>query len=207
MPEIAIVPHIPCIVPETHQPAVKHPGFARFIFLGRICKMKNLLFALRALSGINGAMLEIYGPVEDHRYWKECQDKIVLNNISTLHYGEVAYDRVLPTLQRGHFFILPTLGENFCHALFEALAAGCTPILSNKTSWHDLMEKESGWTLPLEHLDMWQRVISRCVEMDQEEYSACSLSSHRYAVEWFKRQDFAKQYSEMFSRAITSPHT
>jgi glycosyltransferase involved in cell wall biosynthesis len=197
-----IIPDIPSIVPGNHKPAIKMQGFARFIFLGRICKMKNLLFAIQALSRTKNVALEIYGPIEDHRYWKECESEITLNSLAAFHYGELPHERVLPTLQRGHFFILPTLGENFCHALFEALAAGCTPLISNKTSWHDLMEKEAGWTLPLTQPDMWDRTISRCIDMNQDEYSDCSIGAHRYAMSWVKRQDFATRYSAMFNTEL-----
>ena len=51
-----------------------------------------------------------------------------------------------------HFFILPTLGENFGHVFIEALAAGCPLIISNRTPWLELEKKGIGWDIPLENL-------------------------------------------------------
>lgn len=198
MESIKVVPDIPCAVPPTCTPAKKYPGAARFIFISRISPKKNILQAVDLMSGISGASYDVYGPIEDRAYWAKCESLASRIDVVMRHRGNLTPEEVLPTFNRGHFFLFPTLSENFGHVIFESLAAGCPPIISNRTPWNDLMEQEAGWILPLEWPDMWKRVISRCIAMNQAQYDEVSQSSHRYAIEWMQRQQFSQKYTELF---------
>ena len=54
---------------------------------------------------------------------------------------------------------LPTAGENFGHAIQEALAAGCPVLISDRTRWRDLAPKGVGWDLPLSAPDRFVAVL------------------------------------------------
>jgi glycosyltransferase involved in cell wall biosynthesis len=52
----------------------KVPGEARFVFLSRLARKKNLSQALRLLTKARGEVtFDIYGTSEDPAYWAECQ--------------------------------------------------------------------------------------------------------------------------------------
>ena len=51
------------------------------------------------------------------------------------------------TLAGYDLFLLPTRGENFCHAVFDALEAGLPVLISDQTPWQDLAG--AGYALPL----------------------------------------------------------
>jgi glycosyltransferase involved in cell wall biosynthesis len=81
--------------------------------------------------------LSIYGPAEDLEYWLLCQRQIELMpvNINIKYYGEVEHKIVPLVLSKADVFILPTLGENFGHVIFEALSVGTPVIISDNTPW------------------------------------------------------------------------
>lgn len=66
----------PAIAPVTGDAItrpVKRPGQARFVFLSRVARKKNLHFALELLRRIDGEMVfDIYGPPEDAGYVNQC---------------------------------------------------------------------------------------------------------------------------------------
>lgn len=58
-------------------------------------------------------------------------------------------------------FLFPTLGENYGHVIFEALAAGCPVIVSDQTPWQDLEKREVGWVIPLADQQRYCQVIEQ----------------------------------------------
>ena len=139
--------------------------------------MKNLAFALRALSGVRGEVsLDIHGTADDEPYWRECQAEMTRlhANVVTRYHGALAPDAVLATFAAHDFSVLPTLGENFGHVVLESLLAGCPVVLSDRTSWPDLGETGAGFTLPLEDPEAWTRALQACVDMGREEHERLS---------------------------------
>lgn len=163
----------------------KKSGEAKIIFLSRFMKKKNFKWLLENLSGIKGKLeIGIYGPLEDAEYWKECKKiiKTLPKNIQVEAKGAVPHEEVLPTLAKYHFFIMPTLGENFGHIFLEALAAGCPLIISDKTPWLDLEEKGIGWDLSLEEPGRWIEKLNFCIGLDQASYSSLSCNARKFAT-------------------------
>jgi len=165
----------------------KESGAARMIFLSRFMRKKNFKWLLEHLENIKGHLsIDIYGPLEDGEYWEECQKiiKRLPENIKVQSKGSIEYEQTAETLFEYHFFILPTLAENFGHVFLEALAAGCPLIISNRTPWLNLEEKGIGWDLPLENPTDWINKINRCISMNNEEYRQTSSNARTYAVDW-----------------------
>src|SRR5690606_2741866 len=128
----------------------KVPGHARFIFLSRINPIKNLLFALELLRELQGNVeLDVAGPPQGV-YWQQCRELIntMPPNVTVNYRGSVPHEQVPETLAAAHFFLLPTLNENFGHAIFEAFAVGLPVIISDQTPWQALQEKGIGWDIP-----------------------------------------------------------
>ena len=47
---------------------------------------------------------------------------------------------------------------------------GCPVLISDQTPWRSLEEKGVGWDLPLSKPEMFQEVLERCVDVNDEEY-------------------------------------
>lgn len=155
----------------------KKRGSAKIIFLSRITPMKNLYTALDILKSVRGQIFfDIYGTVHDQAYWQLCLSLIedMPNNIEVTYKGEIPHEQVLSTLSHYHLFFLPTLGENFGHAIVEALGAGCLALISDQTPWRQLEKKKIGWDIPLDHKHEFISAIEEVINMDNATFQSCS---------------------------------
>jgi len=124
----------------------KESGVINCIFVARIVAIKNLLFLLNVLEKIQAAVkLTIVGPVEDDLYWRECEKKIgqLPPNINIDYIGTKPNNQLMKIIQQHHLFVLPTTGENFGHAIFEAMLSGRPVLISDQTPWLRLNEKKN----------------------------------------------------------------
>ena len=167
----------------TAVPRVKVSGVARFIFVSRIAKKKNVHLAIEHLRTLKGSIaFDIYGPVDDHAYWRECVASIdrLPANVKVTYHGAITHDAVGGVLSNHHFFLFPTAGENFGHAIVEALLAGCPVITSDQTPWTGLSTRRAGWELPLGDHDRWRDVLQQCVDMSDDAYADTSVRSRSF---------------------------
>jgi glycosyltransferase involved in cell wall biosynthesis len=155
------------------------------VFLSRISRKKNLDGALRMLAGVQGEVrLNIYGPLEDAAYWRECQRLIeaLPPNVCVEYRGTVPHEEVASVLRQHHLFLFPTLGENFGHVILEALVAGCPVLLSDQTPWRGLEVAGVGWDLPLAEPAAFGAVLQRCIDMTDEEHAAWTERAAAYGA-------------------------
>ncbi len=181
LPRSMLEDYSPKLKPE------KTKGQAKLVFLSRFVRKKNLKWLLDnlSLSDIHGNLqIDVYGPLEDARYWSECEKVIetLPKNIRVEAKGSVPHEDVLPTLAKYHFYIMPTLGENFGHIFLEAMAAGCPLIISDQTPWLDLQEKGIGWDLSLQKPEKWIETLNYCIDLEQPGYADLSNNARKFAV-------------------------
>ncbi|GAQ14816.1 glycosyltransferase [Myroides odoratimimus] len=161
---------------------VKEPLILKLAFLSRVSRIKNLDFLLNELLIIDGfkengefsIKLDIYGPISDAEYWSFCKsliDKFSSNRVNIEYKGEVLYENVFNILEKYHFWVLPSLGENYGQAIADSLVANCPIILSDKTPWTKDIEKYNlGFVRKLEK-NCFVEIIVKCLYMDNVEYS------------------------------------
>ena len=167
----------------------KEKGNAKMIFLSRFMRKKNFKWLLENLFEIKGKLeIDIFGPLEDEVYWNECLEVIkkLPENIKVEYKESIPFEQVLNILFKYHFFILPTISENFGHVFLEALAAGCPLIISDRTPWLNLSDKKIGWDIPLENPKKWQQVINHCISMNNADFQLLSENARKFSVEWLK---------------------
>lgn len=184
----------------------KTPGKVRLVFLSRISPTKNLHYALERLRHVTGDVLfDIYGPRENPDYWNTCETAIskLPSNIRVTYRGTISPFEVVGVLSDYHFFFFPTSGENFGHVIFEALSAGCPPIISDLTPWRDLKLTQAGWNLSLDRPDEWTETLERCVKMDETTFQLHSQAALRYAAAIRSNPEITEQNLALFSAAMT----
>lgn len=117
----------------------KEPGKLNLVFISRIPPKKNLTYALEILNyKYDGEIkYDIYGTREDKNYWEKCKALMekLPSNVHAKYCGELKPDQVLDTFSKYDVFLFPTKGENFGHVIYESMAAGCIPIISDQTPW------------------------------------------------------------------------
>lgn len=165
----------------------KKVGEVKMIFLSRFMRKKNFNWLVELLSQVEGNLsIDIFGPLEDKNYWEQTRRllKKLPKNIVIEYKGSISHETVVKTIFNYHFFVLPTLGENFGHVFIEALAAGCPLIISDRTPWLDLEEKRIGWDLALEKSVKWIKVFNYCMSLDNAAYSKISSKARSFACQW-----------------------
>ena len=185
--------------------AKKQSGVAEFAFISRISPKKNLLGAIEILRSVRGNVtFAIYGPIEDQAYWDQCEQAIASlpKNIQCVMKGGIPNDQVLHKLSEHHFFLFPTLGENFGHVIPEALTAGCPVLLSDQTPWLDFEEKGVGWVLLLDDLDGWKDAVQKCVDMSPQEFDSMSKAATSYLAAMARSSTDVDLNRSLFSTTI-----
>jgi glycosyltransferase involved in cell wall biosynthesis len=177
---------LPSFSPD--QKPEKHSGEAKFVFLSRIDRIKNLDFVIDRLSTVEQSVIQltIAGPIENEQYWKEIEGKLdrLPKNIQVRVVGGMSYNDGLQLLVESHFLVLPTKGENFGYVLLEALAAGCPIVVSDQTIWNQAEAKDAGWAMSLDDPARWESILDECVSMDQVRFSEMSSHARSLAVNW-----------------------
>ena len=178
----------------------KQQGELHAVFLSLITQKKNLLFLLNLLdrnSQLN-IQLDIYGPIKDHTYWEECLTIINRHQSRICYKGEVAPNKVSETLAHYDLFVLPTLGENFGHAIFEALVAGKPVLITPYTPWQNLYENACGATPELEEKH-WVETIAQYISMNHNTHTEQCYNAQQYVKSFLRNMNFIEEYEKLFS--------
>lgn len=169
-------------------------GKIRLVFLSLINPNKNLHLVIDAVNRLSSNFtLDIFGPIIDKKYWELCLGKI--SDTSTIQYKGAVPPWKVPVLLAGyHFFILPTQGENFGHAIFDALASGVPVIISKNTPWHDIEIKHAGFYLDLANDDPVIEILQKLFVLDSESYRKLRKGSLSYAQDYWDHKDYRSEY-------------
>ena len=198
---INLVPNIPYFSPVASI-VEKKVGLCTMAFVGRIHPIKGLLYLLNELKSVKGSVyLNIYGLIEDESYYDACKQKVnsFNSNIKVSFKENLSFEKLQSELLNSHFFVLPTQGENFGHAIFEAMSAGLPVLISSQTPWKDLEHRKIGWDIPLEENDRFRRALDAMVIMDQKEYILWSSNAREFAFDYIKNSDVKAQYQKLFN--------
>jgi glycosyltransferase involved in cell wall biosynthesis len=185
----------------------KSPGNVKFIFVSRIARKKNLLYFLEILWKCKTGKieLEIVGSTENASYWNECRGAIsrLGENVAISISGAVSNAEALARLSDSHFFVLPTLNENFGYVCIEALAAGCPLMLSDQTIWHGLEQRGLGWNLPLNSEHGWIEAVESAVRMDNDQFETMSRNARHFANEWLADTSIEEATADLLRTAVS----
>jgi glycosyltransferase involved in cell wall biosynthesis len=161
----------------------KVPGTLRVAYLSRIDPKKNLAGAIALLAGVRGEVsLDIYGPVDDERYWARCRAALdrLPPNVSARYHGPVPHEWVGDVFRTHHLFLFPTWGENYGHVVLEALVQGCPVLVSDRTHWRGLAAHRAGWDVDPDDGEAMRALLQACVDMDEPEYRRWSAGAAAY---------------------------
>lgn len=201
---VQIAPNLPRKAPKLFLSREKNPGQITLTSVARISPEKNTLFAIEVIRNYAlkhltqphetnflekvHLILDLYGPVYDQEYWKQCKEviKSLPPQVRVTYRGSLAPEKLGDVFENAHFLLMPSQGENFGHTILESLQHGCPVIISDRTPWRGLQHMDAvngsvGWDLSLEQPEKFTEVLESCISMDQEEYSAMSLRAFNYA--------------------------
>ena len=200
--KIIEAPNLPVPVSGSLVEHLKEVGAVKLIFVGRIHPIKNLLVLLEALEKVKGDIhLTIIATLEDLTYWEKCnvkiqalQEQIQINVMIDLPHHEIKQH-----IEQAHFFVLPTEGENFGHAIFEALAVGCPIIISDQTPWRNLASQKAGFDLSLQDLNSFSNAIQSCIDMDNDVWQEYRHGAWNEAKRYSAEMNPELSYFQLFN--------
>jgi glycosyltransferase involved in cell wall biosynthesis len=177
-------------------------GVKRFLFVGRIMRIKNVERMIQWFNDLDldhqNYTLDIYGSIEDKKYYRELLQLIVYNPKIQFR-KEVHHAELKEIYGNSHFFILPTKGENFGHVIIESLSYGCPVIISDKTPWRNLDQMGVGWDIPLDNNDEFMQTIEKCIEMSEDDYLPYTLKAFRFAKNFINRKILITAYRKLLA--------
>ena len=188
----------------------KEVGTINLVFVGRVHPIKNLLFLIDLLKEVNSNIeIIVIGNVEDERYYKGLihKTKEYPSNITVSFKGALEHKEISSALNESHLFVLPTLGENYGHAIIEALSVGRPVLISDQTPWKNLKEYNAGWELPLSDKQAWIKAIEEAASWDQAEFDKHCEGALAYAKAHSNNEELVKKYVEMFGGRETTEGT
>ena len=192
MTAITVAPNLPsAITPSLNQAVSRKRGPLRLIFLSRISPKKNLDYLLRILQKVKiDIHLDIYGTIDDYTYERKCNAIIqsMPDNVCIAYLGGIPHEQVAQTMAQYHLFVLPTLGENYGHAIAEAISQGTPVLISDQTPWRDLEVHNAGWDISLSEPERFLKIIERVNNMDEQAYLSLRDSTVAYAKERLRDQ-------------------
>ena len=188
---------------------IKEVGSASFMFFSRVVPKKNIRFFLERLAKVNEGkvIFSIVGPLEDQTYWAECNKIIegISQNVEVRTVGAVSYLEGLKLLCQHHFFVLPTLNENFGYVILESLAAGTPVLISDRTMWSDVQAAKAGWVVPLEDPAGWLDRINKCIAMGNSEFMEMSTAARKFAESFLANSETERATAAVLELACGKP--
>ena len=139
--------------------------------LGRVHPIKNLLFALDILAkmDLNGRKVNvnIVGPSEDKQYLNSILN-LSNDDLQIVYSGAISHHGLSAVFQNAHYLLMPTMHENFGHAIIESWGFGRPVLLSDNTPWRDLQTMGLGHCTPLVP-DLWKAVFNAVLSVSVDD--------------------------------------
>jgi glycosyltransferase involved in cell wall biosynthesis len=199
--EIVMAPNLRLML--TPPPFVPPDEELRVIFVGRIVPIKGLDFALKVLAKVRVKVeFEIFGPPEDAATASQCAKLAAAlpANIVAHWRGAASNETVVAALAHSDLFFLPTGGENFGHAIFEALSCGAPVLISDRTPWRNLRAAGAGWDLSLEDQAPFVEAIEMFAAVGPEERLRWRAAAREVARKWVEESGAADASARMLRR-------
>jgi glycosyltransferase involved in cell wall biosynthesis len=199
---VTLAPNFPGVVEQYPGNLPKKAGELFMIFVGRLHPIKNLDYLLNLLPRVKGNIsLTIVGSEEDKAYIAACKNIVESYppGVGVTFTGEIPNKDLTHIIARHHIFALPTKGENFGHAIFEALAAGKPVLISDQTPWRNLEAMQAGWDLPLQQPAAFVAALQQAVDFNQQQYNTWSKAAWQHVKDLVAADSLRKKYYKLFS--------
>lgn len=201
--EIKIANQLPRKIKEENaEKIIKNSEILHLVSIARISPEKGTKYIFELLSKIRHSQIifDLYGPLYDQEYWKECE-LLIINlpkNITVNYKGSVDGSTINAVLQSYHFLIMPSEGENFGHAILEAFSSGCPVIISDMTPWKSLESKKIGWDISLNNPQKFIDAIETAAGMNQETYNKWSSSAINFSKKFCDNPTILEENRKLF---------
>ena len=196
---VEVIPNVPRQPAASNIVIEKTKGQLKLVCFSLISRKKNIRFLIDLLNkpGLRGITLDIIGPVKDADYWSECQDPIRQSKGNVNYLGDCDPTKVTEVLSRYHLFVLPTHGENFGHAIVEAMSSFRPVLISEHTPWKDIGPFNGGFSLPL-ITSQWESKLKEARDWSQDDFDKACVGAMDYFRKKISMSGLRSMYLSLF---------
>lgn len=181
----------------------KNTGKLRFVFISRIAIKKNLNLAIDALKKVTSKQevaFDIYGNIEDQEYYDTFKHDIKKHTgVSITYKGVLNPNDIAEIYANADFMILPTMHENYGHAIVEAWSNGCPVIISKNTPWKNLRVQDLGWDIDITDPDNLTKAVQEGIDLDFTSYIQMVRASYNYFTNKICDDDILEANRKLFA--------
>jgi glycosyltransferase involved in cell wall biosynthesis len=207
--KIKVIPNLVSLTDPQELQSSKKPSYIRFVYYSLISEKKNLIHFLELLLKWEGSFdLDIYGPDKDIAFAEKCKEFVASesNLKDRVRFHGVINSHEFPSIaEKYDYFVLPTLGENYGHAIVESLALGLPVLISDQTPWK-LDSITNNYSISLDDQTSWLNVFNEIANLD----ASAHLQAKKAAQNFFQENIAIQQasnieaYKDLFLESI--PH-
>jgi len=198
---IKILPNIPDL-DLIEIPLKSKTIFNKAITVSRIAPEKNSLLALEAIGKIKNPISYTWiGDSKDKVYFDVFMKKAktLPSNITFNYLGALPKALITENLFKNDIFFLPTLGENFGHAIYEALALGLPCVISNKTPFQSIEKSLAGFICEPNDMEGFITSLNKLFKLqDEASINLYQTNARNIAQDSFDAENAALQYKEVW---------
>jgi glycosyltransferase involved in cell wall biosynthesis len=140
------------------------------VYYSRITEKKNLLWFLQLINSLSiNINLDVIGPYDNETYYCSCLNELNANSLHNIRFLGPVNSLTYPLANNSYdFFVLPTLGENFGHAILESILHKLPVLISSNTPF--INNPDSGvFSYDLDNI-LWAEILIKLYELDNYEY-------------------------------------
>ena len=200
---VRLLPNLP-ITPSVFTPKVfkKNEDTLRLLFLGRISPEKNPITLVKALQSVSFTVnVTFCGAFNEKQYAdlfeKEC--KLLPNCVQMTHVQHCPHHEIEALFLNHDILVLPSLGENFGHAIFESFAYSTPVIIGNNTPWKGIKSEKAGVEIEPTNSQSLLEELQFFNQLSQAEYTEWQQGAYNKATQYFEINNFKETYTQVFS--------
>ena len=177
----------------------------RILTVGRISPEKGYYEALEAIRTWN-PKIEIYWDIVGLEENSELVNAIQLSSkeshrIHVQIHGHKNQDELKTFYEKAHLFFLPSRGENYGHAIAEALSNGIPVVISDQTPWKNLEAEFAGKSSSLNPKDL-AASLDFFLNLSNETYRKWSDGALNYAQKQINTQSIFRNNKNLFNKLL-----
>lgn len=200
--KIKLAPNIPMSVKRLKEYKVTEGDVFKVLFLGRISKEKNPIALLKAMQTFDGKCKLVFAGApgsNDYMLNFSAEAAKLPSNVEFEYISDLPHTSVPKLLESSDIMALPSLGENFGHAIFESFVHSVPVVIGNNTQWTNVEELNAGKIVDPNSSEEIKSAIQAFASMNVEEMKIWRTGANQMAANYFETNNFKDLYLNLFS--------
>jgi glycosyltransferase involved in cell wall biosynthesis len=197
-----IAPNIPMVYEDLKPSVERDSKLFTLAFIGRIAPEKNPLILIEALKKIQNPLRVIFcGDSNNESYLNSFKEQLsaLPTHINYEYHAEMSHKDIQNLLPEIDVMALPSLGENFGHAIYESLVAGVPVIIGNNTPWKNMENKLAGIEIDPKDATALKDAVNRFMTMNKADFEQWRIAANKVAFDYNSANNFRQIYLDLFS--------